>query len=170
MQFDEAKEQFINSWGSLGSSWGVSRTMAQVHALLLISDQPLSAEDVMEGLNISRGNANMSLRALIDWGLVEKKIKLGERREFFVAEKDLWKVAVRIMKERRKRELEPILSTLKQVREIEPGSGEQDEVQAFKKQMEELDDFAKRVDGMLGKLAAADENWFTGLLTRMLIK
>ncbi|MBI1267204.1 MAG: transcriptional regulator [Cryomorphaceae bacterium] len=170
MEFNEAKEQFINSWGSLGSSWGVSRTMAQVHALLLITQEPISAEDVMEKLNISRGNANMSLRALIDWGLIDKKVKLGERREYFLAEKDLWKVAMRIAKERRKRELEPIMSALAQVKEINPESGDKKEIVQFKGQMEEIEDFAGRVDGLLNKLATADENWFTSLLARVLIK
>ena len=170
MEFNEAKEQFINSWGSLGSSWGVSRTMAQVHALLLITHDPISAEDVMEALNISRGNANMSLRALIDWGLIEKKVKLGERHEYFLAEKDLWKVAMRIAKERRKRELEPIMSALSQVKDIDPETGDKKEIAQFKGQMEEIEDFAGRVDGLLNKLATADENWFTSLLARVLIK
>ena len=73
MNLEEAKNKFIQSWGTLGSQWGINRTMSQIHALLLVSAEPLSAEDVMEQLNISRGNANMNLRALMDWGLVTKE-------------------------------------------------------------------------------------------------
>src|SRR5438046_438408 len=108
MKYNEAKDKFIQVWGKLGSSWGINRTMAQVHALLLISPEPLSDEDIMEELKISRGNANMNLRELINWGLVEKEHVKGERREFFSAEKDIWKVAMQIAKERKKRELEPV--------------------------------------------------------------
>ena len=88
MQLPEAKQKFIEAWGKLGSEWGINRTMAQVHALLLISPEALTTEDVMESLQISRGNANMNLGALIDWGLIEKRMKRGERIEFFEAEKD----------------------------------------------------------------------------------
>ena len=107
MELKEAREKFVEAWGTFGSAWGINRSMAQVHALLLISTDPLSTEDVMEQLNISRGNANMNLRALIDWNLVRRVLKSGERREFFEAEKDVWKVATHITRERKKRELEP---------------------------------------------------------------
>ena len=89
MKLTEGKEKFIQAWGTLGSSWGINRTMAQVHALLLIAPESLCAEDIMEELNISRGNANMNIRALMDWGLVSKELKSGERKEFFSAEKDI---------------------------------------------------------------------------------
>ena len=100
MKLDEARNKFIQQWGSLGSKWGINRTMAQIHALFLITKEPLSAEEVMETLQISRGNANMNMRALIDWGLVYKEFKPGERKEYFYAEKDLWNVMKKIAKER----------------------------------------------------------------------
>jgi DNA-binding transcriptional regulator GbsR (MarR family) len=80
MELAEAKERFVQTWGTLGSNWGINRTMAQVHALLLVSATALSTEEVMEQLQISRGNANMNLRTLIDWGLVRREGKTGERR------------------------------------------------------------------------------------------
>ena len=95
MKLPEARQQFIHSWGVLGSQWGINRTMAQVHSLLLVASKPLSTDEVMEQLSISRGNANMNVRELIDWGLVQKVIVPGERKEFFTAEKDIWKVAGR---------------------------------------------------------------------------
>ena len=95
MKLTESREKFINAWGTLATSWGINRTMAQVHALLLVSPDPLSTEEVMEELKISRGNANMNIRTLIDWGLLFKETKAGERKEFFRAEKDLWAKVIR---------------------------------------------------------------------------
>src|ERR1700753_4094065 len=119
MQLAEAKAKFIADWGRLGTNWGINRTMAQIHALLLVSPDHLSADEVMEQLEISRGNANMSLRELIHWGLVQKVIVPGERKEFFTAEKDIWKVARQIVKERKKRELDTMLPGLKELSEVD---------------------------------------------------
>src|ERR1700754_5037599 len=99
MKLNEARQQFIASWCAFGTHWGINRTMAKIHALLFVSAEPLSAEDVMEELNISRGNANMNIRELINWGLVQRTLITGERREFFTAEKDIWKVVRQIVKE-----------------------------------------------------------------------
>src|SRR6186713_2328479 len=98
MKLTEAKQQFISSWGAFGSQWGINRTMAQIHALLLVSSEALSADDIMEQLGISRGNANMNIRELINWGLVERILQPGERKEFFLADKDIWHVARQIVK------------------------------------------------------------------------
>lgn len=170
MKLDEAKQQFITTWGAMGSNWGVNRTMAQLHALMLISNEPLSTEDIMAQLNISRGNANMNIRALIDWGLVEKLHKLGERKEFFQAEKDLWKVATRIAKERRKRELAPILDALDDLRDINDSDADPNDIKKFTKQMDDLEGFTGRVDDLLERLVRADEHWFLGIATRLLKK
>ena len=104
MKLAEAKSQFIQAWGTLGSKWGINRTMAQLHALLMVSPEPLSTEDMMAELNISRGNVNMNIRDLMDWGLVEKTFKQGDRKEYFWAEKDVWKITKQVAKERKKRE------------------------------------------------------------------
>ena len=109
MELQQGKEKFIQSWGTLGTNWGINRTMAQVHALLLISPRALTAEEIMEQLKISRGNANMNIRALIDWNLVHKELKPGERKEYFSAEKDMWEVVRQIIIHRKKKELEPML-------------------------------------------------------------
>jgi DNA-binding transcriptional regulator GbsR (MarR family) len=153
MNIEEAKEEFIQLWGTLGSQWGISRTMAQLHALLLLEPEPLSADDVMERLQISRGNTNQNMRALMDWGLVYKQYKPGERKEFFVAERDIWTVARQIMRERRKRELEPVLHTLQEVGNVE-GDGPEaahvrkmvQELREFLKMLEQLSDFALRME------------------------
>ena len=119
MKLTEAKQQFISSWGAFGTQWGINRTMAQIHALLLISTKPITQDDIMEELSISRGNVNMNIRELISWNLVERVILPGERKEFFTAEKDIWKVATQIVKERKKRELDPMLKLLSQLKNVE---------------------------------------------------
>jgi DNA-binding transcriptional regulator GbsR (MarR family) len=167
MQLEQAKEKFIQTWGTLGSNWGINRTMAQVHALLLVSPEPLSAEDIMEQLNISRGNANMNIRALIDWGLVYKELKSGERREFFSAEKDMWKVFKQIAKERRKRELEPIFKVLGDISQVE-GDATDPHYQAFVQSIGDIQKFAGQADDFLGKVIKADQNWFFNTLLRFM--
>src|SRR4030095_11213897 len=119
MKLTEGKQQFISSWGAFGTHWGINRTMAQIHALLLVSPDALTQDDIMEELTISRGNTNMNIRELINWGLVERVILTGERKEFFTAEKDIWKVVRQIVKERKKRELEPMLVLMDQLSNVD---------------------------------------------------
>lgn len=166
MEYKEARDKFIQAWGSLGSSWGINRTMAQIHALLLISPGPLSAEQIMEDLNISRGNVNMNLRALMDWGIVYKELRSGERREYFYSEKDIWAVATRVAKERRKRELEPVIRVLNQVKQIE-GNKSKDAIE-FKKVTGDLADFAKNAESMIDTFVKAEENWFLSKFFKLL--
>ena len=167
MEIQEAREKFVQSWGTLGSQWGINRTMAQIHALLLVSPEALSADEVMEELHISRGNANMNLRALIDWGLVYKKLKSGERKEFFIAEKDIWEVVKRVMMERKRRELEPVLKVLDQLKEVE-GDPEDPEIQQFRDSIENLSKFCNQMDKVASKLSKADESWFLVSLLKLM--
>lgn len=166
MKLEEAKQQFINSWGVIGTQWGINRTMAQIHALLMVSAEPLSADDVMEQLQISRGNANMNIRELIDWKLVDKVLKPGERKEFFTAEKDIWKVAMRITNERKRRELDPIIKVLEEIGEVE-GDKKDKDVKAFTDTVSQLQKFARQADKALSSLTKADENWFTGTILKL---
>jgi len=168
MKIEEAKERFIQAWGVLGSNWGINRTMAQIHALLLISPEPLSTEQVMEQLNISRGNANMNIRALIDWGIVFKEHKPGERKEYFASEKDIWHLAVQVTRERRRRELDPMLRALEQLQDIEGGKDDQEAIKEFKKVTGDINKFAGKADGLLEKVSKADEHWFFGSFLKML--
>jgi len=156
MKLEEARESFIQEWGTLGSKWGINRTMAQVHALLLIAPEAQSADNIMESLDISRGNANMNLRALIDWGLIRKVRKPGERKEFFYAEKDLWKVARQVIKERKRRELEPIRMVLNELKEVEVDSPEAEE---FQKMMAGLSKFSNTADSALNRMIASEQKW-----------
>lgn len=164
MNYEEAKYKFIEAWGTLGSSWGINKVMAQIHALLIVSSKPLTTDDVMAELQISRGNANMNIRALMEWGIVEKKLIVGERKDHYVAGKDIWELARQVSRERRKREIEPILKVLNQVQAVE---GNSEEVKEFKAVTGELRDFSKKVDGALEKFTKSDKNWFLKLLLKM---
>lgn len=164
MEFKEAKNKFVQTWGALGSQWGINKTMAQIHALLMVSNEPVSMEDIMEELQISRGNASMNLRSLMDWGIVYKEFKAGERKEFFTAEKDLDELAVKISRERSKREIKPTLKILKEVSTIE--AKDSAEEKHFVDQTEKLYDFVLKVDNILDKVTEMNENW----LGRMVIK
>lgn len=165
MEIDEAKQKFIQAWGTLGSNWGINRTMAQVHALLLISVESLCADDIMEKLQISRGNANMNIRALIDWGLVYKELKPGERREYFVSENDMWKVVRQIITHRKKKELEPVLKILEEVQHIE---GESKEKKEFLEVVQDIELFAQRADKLLDKFATSDSSWLLNILMKVM--
>ena len=160
MELNEAKEKFIQSWGALGSKWGVNRTMAQIHALFLISEELLSAEEVMQTLQISRGNANMNIRTLIDWGLVYKEHVSGERKEFFRGEKDIWKVTQRVIRVRQRQELEPMLNVLTDLQNVTADTKNKEEVKAFTGRIKDIKSFAELADNSLSKISASEENWF----------
>ena len=117
-QLVTAQDLFIRRWGEMGQTWGINRTMAEIHALLYITAQPLCTDDVMERLNISRGNASMSLRALCDWGIVRRLHKRGERREYFESLGDVWEMFSLIAAERKRREMDPVLETIRQCQQM----------------------------------------------------
>lgn len=167
MQLPEAKRKFIEAWGKLGSEWGINRTMAQVHALLIVTPGELSADEIMEALVISRGNANMNLRDLIDWGLVEKRHKAGERKEFFYADKDVWNIARQVAKERRKRELDPVIKLLDELTKVE-GDKKDAGYETFNKTVTDINKLAKNVDRTLDTMMKAEESWFWGSLIKLI--
>jgi DNA-binding transcriptional regulator GbsR (MarR family) len=166
MKLADAKLQFIASWGAFGTHWGINRTMAQIHALLLVSPEPLCADEVMQQLNISRGNANMNLRELIDWALVERIILPGERKEFFSAEKDIWKVSRQIVKERKKRELDPMIKLLSQLSEVE-GDKRDKSVKTFTDTITGIKKFSEQADKTLDLMIKADEHGFLGTMMKL---
>ena len=166
MKLTEAKQQFISSWGAFGTHWGINRTMAQIHALLLVSADSLTQDDIMEELNISRGNTNMNIRELINWGLVERVLLSGERKEYFSAEKDIWKVMKQIVKERKKRELDPMLKLLDQLEEVE-GDKRDKNVKTFVEAVSSIKKLGKQADKTLDIMIRSDENWFVSNLLKI---
>ncbi len=166
MKLLEAKQQFISSWGAFGTHWGINRTMAQIHALLLVNADPLTQDDIMEELHISRGNTNMNIRELIKWGLVDRVILPGERKEYFSAEKDIWKVVRQIVKERKKRELEPMLQLLDKLEAVE-GDKRDKNVKTFVDTVSSIKKLGKQADKTLDAMIRAEESWFISNLVKL---
>ena len=166
MKLSEAKQQFISSWGAFGTQWGINRTMAQIHALLLVSPDALTQDDIMEQLSISRGNVNMNIRDLVGWGLVERQTVTGERKEYFSADKDIWKVATQIIKERKKRELDPMMKLLGQLENID-GDKKDREIKQFTDTIKDIKKLGNNADKVLDLLIRAEENWFMGNMLKI---
>jgi DNA-binding transcriptional regulator GbsR (MarR family) len=145
----QAQALLVRRWGELGGYWGISRTMAEIHALLFVTRRPLCTDDVMAQLHVSRGNASMNLRALVDWGLIQRVHHFGDRKEYFVADTDVWHMFETIMRERRRREVEPIIATIDRCGEMvaaaDGGHGHSGEERAdhaeFRRRIEELRTF-----------------------------
>jgi DNA-binding transcriptional regulator GbsR (MarR family) len=121
---EAAQSLFIRRWGEMAATWGISRTMAEIHALLYLATEALCTDDVMERLAVSRGSASMNLRELVNWGLIRRIHRRGDRKEYFEAEKDVWQMFETIVRERRRREVQPIVETIERcLGMIEEGSG-----------------------------------------------
>ncbi|WP_296384641.1 MarR family transcriptional regulator [Winogradskyella sp.] len=159
MEYKEAKEKFISTWGSLGTLWGINKAMAQIQALLFISTKPLSMEDVMEELKISRGNTSMNLRQLMDWGIVTKVLVSGERKEFFTTEKDVQELARIVAKERSRREIKPVIKVLDEVSSIKDDGSEK--TKELIKQTKALRELTDDLDTLMNKLVNQKQNWLT---------
>lgn len=165
MKLEEAKEKYIQTWGAFATNWGINRTMAQVHALLLSSAKPLSTDDVMEALEISRGNANMNIRNLIDWGIVRKELVKGDRKEYFVADKDVWFLFKQILKERRKREIEPVVSFISELKDLDDDT---EEAKEFKKLMSDFESVTVKINNIMDLAIKSDDHWLVGKITNLL--
>jgi DNA-binding transcriptional regulator GbsR (MarR family) len=156
-QLNAARDEFVTQWGAIGSAWGINRTMAQIHALMMISSQPLTTDDVMEELKISRGNAHTNLKELVGWGLVRSVIRKGERKEYFEAEKDVWKMFCIIVRERKRREIRPAINVLKDC--IDRADDlKSPEAVAFTKQTRALCEFMEMADGVLSKVVRSEQS------------
>ncbi len=121
--YREALDRFVVFWGEMASNWGINRTMAQIHALLFASEDPLDTDEIMARLRISRGNANMNLRSLMNWNLVQKVHLPGSRKDFYTAEKDVWQITAQIIKERERREIQPVMQQLQECRDLLTAAG-----------------------------------------------
>jgi DNA-binding transcriptional regulator GbsR (MarR family) len=122
---DKVEDDFVELWNNMASLWGVSPTMARIHGLLYITGASLSMDDIMARLGISRGNVSMNLSRLVEWGLVKKLHKRGDRREYFESISDVWEMFTLVANQRKRREIDPILSTLRRCRdELSPAAGD----------------------------------------------
>lgn len=166
-RFTEAKNEFIAQWGALGTHWGINRTMAQIHALLIISPKIMCTDEVMDELKISRGNAHSNLKELVNWGLLRMVIVKGERRDFYEAEKDVWQIFTIIARERKRREIDPALNLLKRCAEESKGI-EGKEAEAFHKQMTQLEEFVSFASKMSDRISSMKHGFAMQLATKIL--
>lgn len=153
-RLEEARNLLVRRWGEMGGYWGINRTMAEIHALLFVTRKPLCTDEIMNRLKISRGNASMNLRALVDWGLIERVHQLGDRKEYFRADTEVWHMFETIMRERRRREVEPIIATIDRCCQMvaapeAAGHGaEAEDIREFRRRLEDLRGFLATM-GML---------------------
>lgn len=124
MSLNPAQQQFILHWGEMSSHWGINRSMAQIHALLYLSQEPLNAEQIGERLSLARSNVSTSLRELQAWGIVRVTHRLGDRRDFFQTMTDVWQLFLTILDQRKKREIDPTLAMLRGCLAEQEGSDE----------------------------------------------
>ena len=158
MKVEEAKlkdtrERFVEQWGVMGTQWGINRTMAQIHALLMTTPEPMSTDEVMAELAISRGNGHTNLKELVNWGLVRIVTRKGDRKEYFEAELDVWEIFRRIVQERKRHEIDPALDLLQdclaESKGIRSAGG-----RAFHDQMQSLEEFVSFASKMSDRVAS----------------
>lgn len=142
----EAEDQFVLEWGRMSSSWGINRTMAQIHALLIATGKALSVDEIIDRLGISRGNASMSLRDLMDWGVVQRFRRPGDRKDIYSAEADPWQTFAKIVRERKRRELDPTRTAILECLVRLPDIPEHDEIVAFRRRLNGLLEIFALVD------------------------
>lgn len=146
-RYEQASEQFVLLWGEMASAWGINKTMAQIHALLYAENEPLDTDTIMEQLHISRGNANMNLRNLVQWQLINKVHFKGKRKDFYTAEKDVWNIVAVLIDERQQREIAPIQQNLIECLELfENGEDLSEEEAEFKERIENFIEFLEMFD------------------------
>lgn len=143
---EKAQEQFILEWGRMSSSWGINRTMAQIHALLFVSGVPLEVNEIMDRLQISRGNASMNLRELIDWGIIRRFRQPGDRKDVYVSDTDPYQMFLRVVRERKRRELDPTADAIREVLTVLPEDDDAEEVLTLRSRLEALLEIFQLID------------------------
>lgn len=131
----KAQDLFVLEWGRMSSSWGINRTMAQIHALLFVTGHPMEVNDIMDRLQISRGNASMNLRELMDWGIVRRFRQPGDRKDTYFSETDPYQMFLRVVRERKRRELDPTADAIREVMGKLPESDPSEDVQGLRQRL-----------------------------------
>jgi DNA-binding transcriptional regulator GbsR (MarR family) len=142
-------KQFVEHWGLMARSWGINSSMGELFALLYITGNDWTAEDLRHWLGVSRGNVSMNLRELLSWGVVHKVHRAGERRELFRAETEVWTLFRKILRERKRRELEPSLHVLDATSKLAESHAE---LQGIQTRIESLRKFFKAIDALAVQL------------------
>ena len=146
----EAVEQFVLQWGDLGGQWGVNRSVAQIHALLYLSEAPLTAEDIAETLQLARSNVSNSLRELIGWKLIRRVPVFGDRRDHYEAEADLWQILTCIAQGRKEREVDPAIAAIHRI--LETADGDPRISKLARTRLEEMNGFLTTLDGWFSQM------------------
>jgi len=141
----ETLRDFVEAWGAMGSLWGINRSVARVHALLMASEEPLSLDEIAERLQMSKGNASMSLRDLRTFGVVRQVEAPGDRRDFYVTEPDVWTMFFRILSERKRREFDPARDAIRTLVEQAGATG------SVRDRLEQMADLLSTADGVMAR-------------------
>jgi DNA-binding transcriptional regulator GbsR (MarR family) len=149
---DDTVQRFVEAWGAMGSLWGINRSVARVHALLMASEEPVSLDEIAERLQISKGNASMSLRELRTFGVVRQVEVPGDRRDFYVTEPDVWTMFFRILRERKRREFDPALEAIQRLVGAPGASG------AVRGRLEQMAELLTTMDGVASRFLKDPES------------
>jgi DNA-binding transcriptional regulator GbsR (MarR family) len=157
-RLDHVEDQFVELWNNMAALWGISPTMARIHGLLYISGAALSMDDIMARLAISRGNVSMNLSKLVEWGLVRRVHKRGNRKEYFESLSDVWEMFTLVASQRKRREIDPILNTLRRCRdELTPEAiGGQADLEPARQRFQRVNDLLK----LLSRLDSLAQRFF----------
>lgn len=156
------RQKFVLHWGEMGTRWGINRTVAQIHALLYTSPEPLPAEDIAETLQVARSNVSNSLRELQGWGVIKRVHVMGDKRDRFESMKDVWEMFRTVLDERKKREIDPTVAML---RECVAEASRDDATDTYTgKRLRELADFFEAT----GSWYAQIRNWPTPVVARFM--
>lgn len=154
-----AQDRFVFEWGRMSSSWGINRTMAQIHALLLCSGSAMTVEDLIERLHISRGNASMNLRDLLDWGIIRRFRHRGDRKDLYQSLDDVLHVFARVVRERKRRELDPTIAAIRECLSMVPADDQSEEAQHFRERLTELLSVFAVIDQIYDQVFESDESF-----------
>lgn len=153
----KAQDQFILEWERMSSSWGINRTMAQIHALLFVSGQPLEVNEIIQRLGISRGNASMNLRELMDWGIVKRFRRPGDRKDTYVSETEPWQMFIRVVRERKRREIDPTADAIRECLSKLPQGDKSEEAEVLRARLEGLLEVFDIIDAAYRQVFSSEE-------------
>ena len=156
-QVRRTQDQFILEWERLSSSWGINRTMAQIHALLFVSNEPLDVNEIILRLGISRGNASMNLRELMDWGIVRRFRRPGDRKDTYVSESDPWHMFIRVVRERKRREIDPTADALRECLSNLPSGDHSEKADVLRNRLQGLLEVFEILDAVYKQAFATEE-------------
>ncbi len=157
-----AVQQFILQWGDMGGQWGVNRSVAQVQALLYLSERPLTAEEIADTLGMARSNVSTSIRELIGWKLIRRVPVLGDRRDHYEAEADLWQIMTRIVQGRKEREIDPAVAAIKEV--LKSADGDPTISKVALARLREMQGFLTTLDGWFTQMMAVPPSTLMALI------